>query len=172
MYTFPVPLPICFPHMNHSLRTLHYLSPLGTLRIDTLSSGEVIGMVRVEEHSPEEQTTSDTQIPVQELNEYFSGTRKTFSVPIQLLEGSTFEQKVWRGLLRIPYGETVSYKNLALLIGHPNAFRAVGTALSKNPIPIILPCHRVVKSDGSLGEFGWGREWKEYLLGIEKSYSR
>jgi len=102
-----------------------------------------------------------------QLDEYFAGKRQTFDVPIQPT-GTPFQKLVWNALLTIPYGETRSYKEIAMMIGKPNACRAVGMANNKNPIAIIIPCHRVIGSDGSLVGYGGGLEIKKYLLGLEK----
>lgn len=106
---------------------------------------------------------------ISEIQEYFNGNRKAFSVPIKP-HGTDFQLKVWNGLLKIPYGETRSYKDLANFINCKNGYRAVGMANSKNPIPIIIPCHRVINSDGTLGGFSCGLDLKIKLLNIEKLY--
>ena len=103
-----------------------------------------------------------------QLKEYFAGERKTFSVPLSITGGTTFQKKVWKQLQRIPYGKTISYKQLAKAAGSEKAFRAVGNANGKNPIPIIIPCHRVINADGSLGGFSCGIEVKKQLLAVEK----
>lgn len=102
-----------------------------------------------------------------QLDNYFSGRDSGFNLKIQLLTGTDFEKKVWSSLRNIPFGETRSYKWLAEKIGHPLATRAVGQALSKNPLPIVLPCHRVIESDGSLGGFSSGVRNKRRLLDLE-----
>lgn len=103
-----------------------------------------------------------------ELDEYFRGERAAFTVPFRL-EGPPFFQKVWAELLRIPYGERVTYGELAERVGRPKGARAVGQALAKNPIPILISCHRVVAKRG-LGGFGPGLTWKEKLLSLEARY--
>jgi methylated-DNA-[protein]-cysteine S-methyltransferase len=90
-----------------------------------------------------------------QLGEYFAGTRTSFDLPLDL-DGTPFQVKAWQALADIPYGQTVSYAEQAQRIGHPKAFRAVGSANGKNPLAIILPCHRVIASDGGLGGFGGG----------------
>ena len=102
-----------------------------------------------------------------ELNEYFGGKREDFSQATVFLEGTDFEKKVWLSLKDIPYGETRTYKWVAEKIGSPKANRAVGQALGKNPIPIVLPCHRVIESDGSVGGYSSGVDIKRRLLEIE-----
>jgi len=102
-----------------------------------------------------------------ELLEYFKKTRQKFSCRTAFTEGTEFEQKVWETLKKIPYGETRTYKWVAEEIGKPQAFRAVGNALGKNPIPIIFPCHRVIEADGSLGGYSGGIDIKRRLIEIE-----
>jgi methylated-DNA-[protein]-cysteine S-methyltransferase len=102
-----------------------------------------------------------------QLDEYFAGTRRTFSLDFEL-DGTEFQRRVWLALAEIPYGETVSYGELARAVGHPNAYRAVGSANGANPLAIILPCHRVIASDGSLGGYGGGLPTKQRLLDLER----
>lgn len=102
-----------------------------------------------------------------ELEEYLKGDRKEFSVPIRL-KGTDFQKAVWKELLNIPYGETRSYKEVAKNIGREKAYRAVGNANNKNPIIIIVPCHRVVGADGSLVGYRKGLDMKKKLLELEK----
>lgn len=101
-----------------------------------------------------------------ELNEYFKGSRKEFTVPIHL-EGTSFQQRVWQELQNIPYGVTISYGELARRIGSPAASRAVGGANGKNPISIIVPCHRVINSNQQLGGYSSGLPRKVFLLNLE-----
>ena len=108
---------------------------------------------------------------VRQLREYFGGKLKEFDVPLTL-EGTEFQRRVWTSLLAIPYGETVSYAQLAERIGNPKAVRAVGLANGSNPIPIIIPCHRVIGSDGSLTGFGGGLDTKKALLALESKQIR
>jgi len=105
-----------------------------------------------------------------QFNEYFDGNRKSFSLPLSL-HGTDFQIKVWNALRKIPYGKTVSYGELAAKIGNSKACRAVGMANNRNPIPIIIPCHRVIGSDGSLTGYGGGLELKRHLLELEKGIS-
>ncbi|MCL2817068.1 MAG: methylated-DNA--[protein]-cysteine S-methyltransferase [Clostridiales bacterium] len=102
-----------------------------------------------------------------QLDAYLSRRLKEFSLPL-LTAGTPFMQKVWEELRKIPYGQTASYKEIAQRIGHPQAQRAVGMANNRNPIPIFIPCHRVIGADGSLVGFGGGLELKRQLLDIEK----
>jgi methylated-DNA-[protein]-cysteine S-methyltransferase len=101
-----------------------------------------------------------------ELNEYFSGDRKKFSVPLDL-EGTDFQKKVWAELIKIPYGTTVSYREIATRIRSPKAVRAVGSANGKNPLCIVVPCHRVIAADGGLGGYSGGLKMKSKLLELE-----
>ncbi len=101
-----------------------------------------------------------------QLQEYFSGKRREFTIPLKL-KGTEFRKKVWEQLQKIPFGETISYQELAERVGNYNKARAVGNANHYNPIPIIVPCHRVVRKSGDLGGFGGGLNVKEYLLKLE-----
>ena len=103
---------------------------------------------------------------IKQLDQYFAGERLGFDLPLSP-EGAEFQQQVWAALTEIPYGETWSYGELAAHIGKPRASRAVGAANGLNPIPVIIPCHRVIGSNGKLTGFGGGLETKKYLLGLE-----
>lgn len=100
---------------------------------------------------------------LQEMEEYFSGNRRAFSVPL-VMRGTDFQQRVWDALLEIPFGQTVTYGQLAKEIGHPGATRAVGTAVGDNPLAIIVPCHRVLPASGGIGDYASGSDKKEWLL--------
>jgi methylated-DNA-[protein]-cysteine S-methyltransferase len=108
---------------------------------------------------------------VRQLRAYFAGELEDFDLPLAP-EGTAFQQKVWDELLTIPYGETISYGELARRVGNPNASRAVGLANGSNPIPIIIPCHRVIGSNGKLTGYGGGLPIKEKLLALEKKQLR
>jgi methylated-DNA-[protein]-cysteine S-methyltransferase len=115
----------------------------------------------------------DNQHPVlveteRQLREYFAGKRKTFSVTLDM-RGTPFQKNVWEALLAIPFGETRSYAQIANQLGNPRATRAVGAANGKNPVSIIVPCHRVIGSSGKLTGFGGGLENKAHLLNLENS---
>jgi methylated-DNA-[protein]-cysteine S-methyltransferase len=103
---------------------------------------------------------------ITQLDEYFAGERRDFDLPLDL-RGPEFHQRCWQGLLKIPYGETWSYARLAAEVGSPLASRAVGQANHHNPIAIIVPCHRVIASDGSLAGYAGGLKTKEFLLTLE-----
>jgi methylated-DNA-[protein]-cysteine S-methyltransferase len=102
-----------------------------------------------------------------QLTRYFAGGRARFDVPLDLSRGTAFQRAVWRACARIPSGQMRSYADLARMAGRPGAARAVGNAMHNNPVPIVVPCHRVIKSDGSLGGFGSGVSLKKKLLRIE-----
>lgn len=116
-------------------------------------------------------TGTDTPVllhqAAQELREYFSGTRRTFTLPLAPA-GTEFQKKVWKALQTIPYGETRTYKQIAIQIGHNQSFRAVGMANNRNPIAIVVPCHRVVGSTGALVGYAGGLSAKTHLLNLEK----
>jgi len=104
---------------------------------------------------------------ISQLEEYFTGKRKVFDLPLEF-DGTDFRKKVWTELCNIPYGEKASYQDIAHIVNCENGWRAVGNANHYNPIVIIIPCHRVVKSDGSMGGYGGGIWRKEYLLRLEE----
>jgi len=107
----------------------------------------------------------------QQLTEYFAGERREFDLPLKL-DGTEFQMSVLRALQQIPYGETTSYAEIAERVGRPKAVRAVGAANGRNPIPIIVPCHRVIGSHGDLTGFGGGLDTKEALLRLEAEHSQ
>ena len=104
----------------------------------------------------------------EQIIEYLNGRRKSFSLPLDL-RGTDFQKKVWNELVKIPYGETRTYKDIARSINVPQGYRAVGNALNKNPVLIVIPCHRVIGSDGKLTGFRGGLELKAKLLELERS---
>lgn len=128
-------------------------------------------LVELSFHSSQEQKFS-RELPqparrtCQELEDYLSGNLYRFSIPVRL-KGSTFQRDVLTSLREVPYGETISYKELAEAAGYSGAWQAVGQVMKANPLPLIYPCHRVVKSDGSLGGFNGGPELKQVLLALE-----
>jgi len=103
-----------------------------------------------------------------QIKEFFSGKRKHFDLPLEI-EGTEFQKRVWNELLIIPYGRTISYKELAIRLGDEKVIRAAASANGANPLPIVIPCHRVIGSDGSLIGYGGGLEIKEKLLVLEES---
>lgn len=116
----------------------------------------------------DKETTLNLQA-LEEIQEFLAGTRKSFSVPLAL-KGTPFQVSVWEALQNIPYGETRSYRDIAEEIGNPNSYRAVGLANNKNPVSIIIPCHRVIGANGDMIGYGGGLNKKKRLLDIEAKY--
>ena len=106
---------------------------------------------------------------IKQIEAYFAGHLKKFDLPLQL-NGTPFMKKVWRALQNIPYGTTVSYKEIAIAVGSPKACRAVGLANKRNNIPLVIPCHRVINSGGTLGGFSCGYDKKRLLIELERSF--
>jgi methylated-DNA-[protein]-cysteine S-methyltransferase len=153
---------------------LNYLlldSPVGTLRLR--SNGRQLVEIEFGDRGalPEgarQQGDAVLQRAGEQLAEYFAGKRRSFDLPLAP-RGTDFQQSVWRALAGIPWGQWRSYGDIARAIGRPGAMRAVGAANGRNPLPIVVPCHRVVGSDGSLTGFAGGLEMKRYLLELEGS---
>lgn len=144
-----------------------FLSPLGKLFL--LFSGGALAAIEFERPSfslPSAET-AQSRLLKKQLGAYFDGRLMSFDLEIEFLGGTEFEREVWHALREVPYGETRSYKWLAERIGRPKAVRAVGQALGKNPIPIVIPCHRIIESDGSLGGYTGGTDIKRRLLDLE-----
>lgn len=147
-----------------------YTTPVG--RITLASNGSalirlVFGEAALEgDHKP----TSLTNTASTQVLQYLAGKRTVFDIPIQA-EGSSFQKAVWEEVLRIPYGQTRSYKDIAAALGNANATRAVGMANNKNPLPIIIPCHRVIGANGKPVGYAGGLKIKEFLLNLEQSNS-
>jgi methylated-DNA-[protein]-cysteine S-methyltransferase len=127
---------------------------------------------RLPEASFSETSTAVLQQTKQQLDEYFAGKRQKFSIPLQFISGTEFQKKVWTALQLIPFGATATYKQQAASVGSPLASRAVGHANGLNPIAIILPCHRIIGSDGSLTGFAGGLENKKVLLSNEAIHKK
>ena len=106
----------------------------------------------------------------QQLQQYFAGERKSFDLHLAQ-SGTLFQRRIWNAMLQVPYGETISYQELARRAEHPQAVRAAGTACGANPLPIIVPCHRITRADGSIGKFALGDEVKVALLKLESEFS-
>lgn len=142
-------------------------TPIGKLCI-----GEKDGAItRVTwEHIPKEHVLEKTELIQtckQQLDEFFEGERREFDIPLQP-GGTEFQKKVWNALREIPYGETCSYKDIAVAVGNPKAARAVGMANNRNPIAVIVPCHRVVGANGKMVGYAAGIDKKVWLLDLEK----
>lgn len=149
----------------------HYQSPMGTMTIQACDDGVLGAWFETQTTQPDDIGLKDDQHPVlvstmKQLGEYFSGERTHFELPIAA-KGTLFQQQVWGALMKIPYGETWSYQDIANEIDNPKAVRAVGLANGKNPISIIVPCHRVIGKNGKLTGYAGGIEIKEKLLQLE-----
>lgn len=151
-------------------RRAYYHSPIGIIEILGNERGiTVVHFVRgrtVSESRPD----PELRRAVAQIAEYFQGKRKEFSLSLHL-EGTEFQKKAWRRLIRIPYGETSTYAEVARAIGRPDAARAVGQANHRNPISIVVPCHRVVGSDGRLVGYGGGLWRKQWFLAHERKFA-
>lgn len=136
-------------------------TPIGPLAVDT--DGETVVGVRFGAVAG----PPGDHRAVRELAAYFAGALTAFAVPVEIRGGSAFERAVWERIAAIPYGETVTYGAIAHALGDPGAARAVGTACNRNPVPVIVPCHRVVGAGGKLVGFGGGLDRKRRLLELE-----
>jgi len=158
--------------VNLAYKTIE--SPIGKLKLVASDKGLVA--ILWENDSPRrvrlDELVADEQHPVlveteRQLGQYFAGKRKTFSIALDM-RGTRFQKDVWEALVAIPFGETRSYGQLAKQLGNPRASRAVGAANGRNPVSIIVPCHRVIGSSGKLTGFAGGLDAKAHLLGLEK----
>lgn len=146
-------------------------TPIGRFEI----TGTEQGIQRVQLYSGKAKASAQLPLPVQEaakqLEEYFAGKRKRFEVKIDWKDATDFNKSVWKELLKIEYGRTISYSKIASQIDNPTAVRAVGLANKYNPIAIIVPCHRVIAKNGDLQGYFYGLEVKRYLLQLENPMS-
>jgi methylated-DNA-[protein]-cysteine S-methyltransferase len=154
----------------------HLVTPVGNLLLAGDESGlREISFAKGKYPAKPDSTWIDGQKalcePIRQLRAYFAGELEAFDLPLSP-KGTPFQQQVWKELLKIPYGETISYGEVAKRIGNPNASRAVGLANGSNPIPIIIPCHRVIGSNGKLTGYGGGLPIKEKLLALERRQLR
>lgn len=147
----------------------YYNSPIG--RFVITASMDKITSINLEDTSTdfEEQLPSFMQQCLDELDAYFHHGLQNFTVALDLEQGTVFQQKVWTELLNIPYGKTTTYLKIAELVSSPKAVRAVGGSVGKNPFTVIVPCHRVIGTNGKLTGFAHGLEAKRWLLDLEKS---
>jgi len=153
-------------HYNRVITT-----PLGNM-ITTANEDAIISFDFIEEGKIYQSINAPSPLLLRlekEVLEYFRGERKEFTIPLSP-SGTTFQKEVWDTLLSIPYGTTVSYKTEAKIFGNPKAIRAVANANGKNPISILIPCHRVIASDGSLGGYSGGLDKKKFLLFLESDF--
>jgi methylated-DNA-[protein]-cysteine S-methyltransferase len=140
-------------------------SPVGTLYL--VFSGKILKEIFFKKPNEIIRKGEAPLLIKKELKEYFEDGREEFTQKIGFMKGTEFDRQVWLALKEVPYGETRTYKWLAEKVGKPAACRAVGQALSRNPIPILLPCHRIIESDGSIGGYSAGVDIKRRLLEIE-----
>ena len=152
-------------------RLCYFNSPIGWIRI--CENGKGITMIQFLSDPKDQLNTTEANTPllkeaVQQLTDYFSGKRKEFTLPLDL-RGTDFQLRTWNALRDIPYGETRTYKQIAEAIGCPKGCRAVGLANNRNPVSIVVPCHRVIGANGSLVGYASGLDNKERLLTIEKN---
>ena len=143
----------------------YYKSPIGILKI-VCQNNKLVSLKLVDKIKESNANTELIRNIKTQLDEYFLGKRKNFDIKISP-RGTLFQKEVWNELQKIPSGKTVSYSDIALSIGNKNAQRAVGSACNKNPIMIIIPCHRVISKNGSMGGFVHGDNVKQKLLGVE-----
>lgn len=142
-----------------------------SLKLDLICSEDAIVSLSFRtDEEPQRPLTALEQQVKEQLQEYFEGSRSSFDLPLAP-EGTDFQKLVWEELLKIPYGESRTYSEIAVAIGRPKASRAVGNAINKNPIAIIIPCHRVIGKDSSLRGYAGGLELKEMLLRLEGNLS-
>ena len=147
--------------------TYYYNSPIGTIKF-VCSEDALQEMQFCDEVGKNPQSYSKIVSTCKEqLDKYFVGKLKKFTMPLDFVNGTDFQRSVWEALQSIPYGETRSYKDIAIQIGNPKAVRAVGGANNKNPIGIVVPCHRVIGSSGKLVGYAGGLDKKEMLLKLE-----
>lgn len=150
-----------------------FKSPIGILRIGE-EDGKItqVSLQRQSENTLLEKRGQHSDLlyeAYRQLNEYFQGKRMRFDLPVSS-SGTAFQESVWRELRRIPYGETRSYEDIAVRVGNPRAVRAVGGANNKNPVLILIPCHRVIYKNGDISGFACGIEAKRYLLELESGH--
>jgi methylated-DNA-[protein]-cysteine S-methyltransferase len=153
--------------MSTPLRYQYLDSPAGELRL--VSDGVALIRIEFPNHRGDDGEPGEDAVlaaSARQLREYFAGTRRRFTLPLAP-RGTEFQRSVWSALATIPFGETRSYRDIAEQIGNPKAMRAVGAANGRNPLPIVVPCHRVVGADGSLTGFGGGLPAKLALLQLE-----
>ena len=143
-----------------------YPCPFGFFRI-VEEEDAVVAIDVVKERQEEERPSEVTDWAARELHEYLEGERRAFTFPYRLV-GTPFRLQVWKELEKVPYGETTTYKRLAEAIGRPGAYHAVGGAVGSNPLGIVVPCHRVIGTNGSLTGYAWGLPMKEALLELER----
>lgn len=160
---------------NYIERQTEYHSKFGTIYICTTVNG--ISYIGWEDQELDGPHLDDDQRVIKylhdaegEIEEYLAGNRKKFTLPISINQGTKFQKKVWTELLNIPYGQVTNYSDIAARVGSPEAVQAVGNANSKNPICIIIPCHRVINKSGELSGYAGGAQVKEALINLESTF--
>ena len=144
-------------------RFVYYASPIGLIEIGGTAE-QILSLFFVQERRhPDVAPHGALESAVRQVGEYFAGARRAFDLPLAL-QGTAFQEQVWRQLLTVPYGRVATYQDIANAIGRPKAVRAVGAANGQNPISIVVPCHRIIGSDGKLTGYGGGLWRKEWLL--------
>lgn len=139
--------------------------------VGVIDDGEKLLAIVINPKDPEYGDLTEVFLQAKrQIGEYFLGDMKNFSLPLNV-EGTKFQKLVWEELQKLPYGETISYKKLAIRVGYPNAARAVGTACKVNRFPIVIPCHRVINENGKIGLYIGGTENKEKLIKHERTWS-
>jgi methylated-DNA-[protein]-cysteine S-methyltransferase len=177
--TPPTTTPPTTTPMTTTTTTVHTMieSPIGPLLL--LADGEALTGIYLDSERgarrPDELGDADPEHPVlaaavEQLTAYFAGDRDDFDLPLAA-RGTDFQRTVWDALTEIPYGDTISYGELARRVGKPNASRAVGLANGRNPLPIVVPCHRVIGANGTLTGYGGGVERKQWLLEHEREHA-
>jgi len=151
--------------------TAYFSSPIGTVHVSGTSKG-ITGVAFIEEEKPETREVPSCLLDcVRELKEYFGGERRVFDSLQLELRSTDLEREVWDAVCCINFGKTASYKDIAKTVHRPRALRAVGQAVGRNVIAIIIPCHRILPSSGEVGEYRWGAWRKEWLLKHERWHS-
>ena len=167
-------------NFHNSIVQAHFDSPLGDMVLAATDHGLAGAWFTNQRHRPEAMDFKNVPhawpqqdshpvliMAAKQLQEYFAGRRKDFDLPLDINGGTLFQQSVWRALLKIAYGQTSSYGDISQQIGNPKAVRAVGSAVGRNPLGLIVPCHRVLGSDGSLTGYAGGLDRKVSLLKLE-----
>ncbi len=149
--------------------TAIFSSPHGMIRVTASEKG--LTKVTVLNKKGEQKKAENKVLKeiVSQLKDYYAGHRRLFELPLDV-EGTDFQKAVWKATAKIPFGKTLTYGDIAKKIGHPKAVRAVGTALGKNPVCIVVPCHRVLPKSGGIGNYAYGTAMKEWLISFERKH--
>lgn len=159
--------------MEYYMETLYYYeyqTVIGMMTIASIDHDIVLCQFGTYDGVGIHQKTETIEKAYQQLCEYFQGTRHKFELNYRFIKGTDFQKKVWNALLTIPYGQCMSYQDIAQRVGSPKAYRAVGNANHHNPIVIFVPCHRVITASHQLGGYGGGIQIKKFLLSLEKNH--